>query len=205
MISEPQMKQAAEALTRGVVVAAATESFFGLLADPFNRDALETVFRLKGRAAARASALMAPDSATWSGLVSQCPPLARAFAERFWPGPLTIVLPAAPHLPSAVVMDGRVGVRIPGASPAASLTALFGGPLTATSANLAGEPPCTQPEEVRQLFRAEIAQGALLVIDEAAPGATVSTLVAVSETGYEVIRAGAISAAQLEQSVRQQN
>jgi L-threonylcarbamoyladenylate synthase len=203
-VDEGALDRAVSALRRGGVVAAATESFFGLLADPFSAPALNRVFALKGRQAARVSALIAPDLSTWARLVSQRPALAQTLAERFWPGPLTLVLPAAADLPEAVVMDGRVGVRIAGPSPAASLCARFNGALTATSANLAGEPPCTEPEQIRQLFPDAIDAGELLVLDASAPGGAVSTLVAVSAGGFQILRPGAISQQQLEQSVRQQ-
>ena len=94
-------------------------------------------------------------------------------------------------------------MRVPGPSPAASLCELFGGPLTATSANLAGEPPCTRPEQIRELFPRAANAAELVVLDSSAPGGMPSTLVAVFEGEYEILRAGAITAQQLEQSVSQ--
>ena len=74
-------------------------------------------------------------------------------AMTHWPGPLTLVLFAQAHLPSPVVKDGKVAVRVPGPSPALDLAIAFGGPLTATSANRSGEPLCTDPAEALERRR----------------------------------------------------
>lgn len=185
-------------LKDGRVVAAATETFFGLLADIDDPQALDAVFALKGRGGEKASALLLPSFEAWSALVLEIPPLAERLAEAFWPGPLTIVLPAKPGLDPRLVVDGRVGVRWPASSPAADLARAYGKPLTATSANRTGEPPLVGSEQVERAFAAEVRAGELLVLPGTAPGGAPSTIVAVQANELRVLREGALPKSTLE-------
>src|SRR5262245_19477563 len=127
-----------ERLEAGAVVAAATESFFGLLADATNAVAISALARLKPRPD-KGVPILLPNREAWRGLVVAIPPLAERLADRFWPGRLSIGLVARPEIDARLVLDGTIAVRLPGPSPAAELCARFGRPLTATSANLPGE------------------------------------------------------------------
>src|SRR4051812_26813759 len=147
-------------LAAGKVVAAATESYFGLLADIENRIAVEALFALKPRGADKGVPTILPSRAAWSALVAgEIPSLAQAFADAHWPGGLSIALPSAPHVSPRVALDGSLAVRLPGASPAAELARRFGRPLSATSANLPGAPPATRSGEVEVAFAGPVAQG----------------------------------------------
>ncbi len=186
-------------LAAGGVVAAATESFFGLLADIGNQRALDTLFALKPRGADKGVPTLLPSRAAWRALLAgEIPPLAQAFAEALWPGALSIALPAAPAVSTRVALGGSLALRLPGASPAAELVRRLGRPLSATSANLPGQPPATSAASVSATFAQAIAQGVLLVVAGESPGGAPSTVVQVSETGYAVARAGAIAIAELE-------
>lgn len=188
-------------LLEGKVVAAATETFFGLLADARREDAISRVFSLKGRAAAKGSALLVPSFEAWKELVVEIPEQAECLARAFWPGPLTIALPARPGLDPRLVVDGTVAVRLPSPSPAASIVTVFGAPVTATSANRTGEPPFTKHEDVEEAFSEERARGELVVVPGEAPGGAPSTLIAVEGNRIRLVREGAISAKAIEQIV----
>lgn len=174
-----------EALSRGEVLACPTETLHGLLADALSAAAVARVVSLKQRGP-EPIALLLPDHAS---LVQVAQPLSRAaaaLAARHWPGPLTLVVRALPGLPAALVQDGRVGVRVPGPSPAARLVRAFGRPLTATSANPSGQPAARTEAEVRAYFGAD-----LLVVPGDAPGGPPSTVVDVTD-GVRVLRQGAV-------------
>src|SRR5882672_2384327 len=136
------LRAALAQLARGGVVAAATESYFGLLADIGNPNAVEALLALKPRGADKGVPTILPGREAWPALVAGgIPELAAAFAGALWPGGLSIALPAPDTVSSRVALDGTLAVRVPGASPAAELVQRFGRPLSATSANLPGAPP----------------------------------------------------------------
>jgi len=186
-------------LAAGKVVAAATESFFGFLADIQNPLAVEALFALKPRGADKGVPTILPSRSAWPALVDGAiPSLAQAFADAHWPGGLSIALPAAAGVASRVALDGSLAVRLPGASPAAELARRFGRPLSATSANLPGAPPATRSEAVEAAFVEAIARGELLVLAGESPGGAPSTVVRVSEGSYAVARVGAVLPSALE-------
>jgi len=190
-------------LAAGKVVAVATESYFGLLADIANPSAVEALFALKPRGADKGVPIILPSRSAWPALVAgQIPSLAQAFADAHWPGGLSIALPAAPSVAARVALDGSLAVRLPGASPAAELVRRFGRSLSATSANLPGAPPATQSAAVEAAFAEAISQGVLLVVPGQSPGGAPSTVVRVSESNYAVARVGAVPPAALEKIAR---
>ncbi len=174
-------------LRAGGVVACPTETFVGLLADANNEEAVLAVCRLKGRASDQPIGLLLPDLAALDGVVIDVPEKARALARKHWPGPLGLLLRARPSLPAPLVREGKVSVRIPGASPALELVRAFGAPLTATSANRSGEPAARTSDEVRAVFGDRVA-----VVDGSSPGGLPSTLVDATGAELRVLRAGAI-------------
>jgi L-threonylcarbamoyladenylate synthase len=180
------------ALERGFVVAIATESFFGLLADAAHPDAVERLSSLKPRGADKGMPLVLPDRAAWDALVVEVPRAASVLADAFWPGGLSVALRAAPTLDRRLLLDGRVAVRVPGASPAAELARVFGRPLTATSANLPGEPPATTALAVERAFAEPLRNGTLTVWRDEAPGGLPSTVVVVEGNRAWIAREGAV-------------
>ncbi|HEY0467551.1 MAG TPA: L-threonylcarbamoyladenylate synthase [Polyangiaceae bacterium] len=200
-----EIERALAELAAGRVVAAATESYFGLLADIQNPLAVEALFALKPRGADKGVPTILPSRSAWPSLVAgTIPSLAQAFADAHWPGGLSIALPAAPSVAARVALDGSLAVRLPGASPAAELARRFGRPLSATSANLPGAPPATRSEAVEAAFPEAIAGGALFVLSGESPGGAPSTVVRVSEAGYAVARVGAVAPSLLEAIARMQ-
>jgi L-threonylcarbamoyladenylate synthase len=192
-------------LAAGKVVAAATESYFGFLADIGNPVAVEALFALKPRGADKGVPTILPSRSAWAALVAgELPRLAEAFADAHWPGGLSIALAAASQVASRVALDGSLAVRLPGASPAAEIARRFGRPLSATSANLPGAPPATRSEAVEAAFVDAIARGELLVLPGESPGGAPSTVVRVSEGSYAVARVGAVSPDSLEKIAKSQ-
>lgn len=176
-------------LRRGGIVACPTETWLGLLADAGNELAIERVAALKGRPADMPIALLLPHREAAAEVALEPSARARALMQAHWPGPLTILLPAKPGLSPRLVREGKVGVRVPGPSPAADLTRAFGHALTATSANLTGEPPLRSGRELPP----GLAQGLDAVVPGASPGGPTSTLVDSTTVPMTILRAGAIA------------
>jgi L-threonylcarbamoyladenylate synthase len=175
-------------LERGGVVACPTETWLGLLADARNDQALERVAELKGRPADMPIALLLPDAESAAEVALPPSARARALIREHWPGPLTILLKAKPGLSRRLSRDGKVGVRVPGPSPAAELVRAFGHPLTATSANRTGEPSVRGVGELPTAL-AEQLDG---VVAGVSPGGPPSTLVDSTRTPMVILRPGAI-------------
>lgn len=176
-------------LGRGGVVACPTETWLGLLADARNEVAVERVAELKGRPANLPIALMLPNAEALAEVAAEAPTAAsRSLMEQHWPGPLTILVKAAPSLSPRLIRDGKVGVRVPGPSPAADLVRAFGHPLTATSANRTGEPPVRSIDDLPDALRA----GVDAVVPGVSPGGPPSTLVDATVEPMQILRAGAI-------------
>jgi len=177
-----------DALRAGQVVACATETLFGLLADARSEAAVQRVCALKGRDPGQPIAVLLPDVGALSDVASEVSERVLRLAGRFWPGPLTLLVRARPELPGALVKDGKIGVRVPGASPALDLVRAFGAPLTATSANLSGEPAARNAAETHAAFPTGLAA----VVPYPAPGGPASSVIDVTGPVPVVVRAGPI-------------
>jgi L-threonylcarbamoyladenylate synthase len=186
-------------LQRGEVIVFPTETLYGLGADALNRDAVEKVFRLKGRDPVNPVPVLVADLTMLQCLVPTVPALAKNLIGNFWPGPLTLVLAAREDLPKPLVnSNGGVGVRISSQPIAARLLELLGRPLTATSVNPSGREPARTIAEAKNYFT-----GAVSVFLD---GGTLSsqrgsTVVEVTGKFVKIIRYGEIAAAELERVV----
>ena len=186
---EGRVRSAAEVLRRGGVVAYPTETFYGLGALARDHAAVERLSALKGRPAGKPLPLVAGSRAQVEEVAELDGPAA-ALAEAFWPGPLTLVLPARSGLPPAISAGtGTVGVRVSGSEIARALALAAGGALVSTSANPADGPPPARPEDIDAALRARLDA----VLDAGpAPGGSPSTVVAVDDRGARLVRAGAV-------------
>lgn len=136
-------------IRRGGVIAAPTDTLYGLLADARSERAVRRVFRIKGRDPSNPILLLIDSMARLRGLVSEAPPALAPLAARFWPGPLTLVLPARAEVPLAVTAGtGTVAVRLPRSPLVRALAARAGCPLTGTSANRSGRAGARSGAEV---------------------------------------------------------
>lgn len=174
-------------LSDGGVACIPTETFYGLAVDALDGAAVRALHAVKGREAAKPVPVLLPDLSWIDHVSADVSDRVRSLAEAFWPGPLTIVVPAAPALPRVLCPDGTIGVRVTPHAAAQRLLQAFGGPVTATSANPAGLPPAGTAEDARRYFPL------LPVLDAGTtPGGAPSTVVDVSTDTPRIIRAGAI-------------
>ncbi|HEY1370869.1 MAG TPA: L-threonylcarbamoyladenylate synthase, partial [Candidatus Binatia bacterium] len=145
------------ALRRGEAVVFPTETFYGLGADALDAEAVERVAALKGRAADSPIAVIVADRAMLAQVVDDIPPAAEKLIAHFWPGPLTLVLPAKKGVPAPLVNSaGKIGARVSSHPAAARLARELGRPLTATSANPSGKDPARSVAEARAYFADKI-------------------------------------------------
>lgn len=198
MTETNELERAIEHLKSGGVVAVAHETYFTLCADARRASAIDAVFALKEREEPRACAVLLPSPEAWSCFAREVPPVAQRLATQFWPGPLTIALPASDDAHAALKFRGRIAVRVPGPSPALELARAFGGPLTATSANPSGAPSSRTDDDVRAYFTG---RGSLLVLRGQADGGMPSTVVEVDGPAVRIVRAGAVPQSVLDAAI----
>jgi L-threonylcarbamoyladenylate synthase len=187
--AESSVAEAAQAIRAGQVVALATDTLYGLAANPFDTSAVAAIFAIKGRPDDRALPLIAADRAQAIASLGSLGPMGERLADRFWPGPLTLLIAAPSTLAAAVSAGtGRVGVRVPALTVARALCAACAMPLTATSANRSGSPPSHDPDVIAQA----LPQLPLLLDSGPSPGGPPSTIVDVTGEAPTLVRTGAI-------------
>ena len=143
-------EDAAAYIRRGQTVAFPTETVYGLGADAFNGDAVQQIFAAKGRPSDNPLIVHIADRAQVDRLAASVPGPARALMDRFFPGPLTLILPRCPDVPSVVTAGlDTVGVRMPDHPVAQRFLAACGTPVAAPSANRSGRPSPTTWQAVR--------------------------------------------------------
>jgi L-threonylcarbamoyladenylate synthase len=185
------IEEAAKWIRNGGLIALPTDTLYGLAADPFSAAAIARLFAIKGRAAERAVPLIAADAAQVAAQLGRLPAAGQRLAERFWPGPLTLLVPATRALAAAVSGGtGRVGVRVPAHDVARAICAAVGRPITATSANVSGEPATPDPDQVERTLGGRLD---LLIDAGTTPGGAPSTIVDVTGADPALVRAGALS------------
>lgn len=180
-------------LARGGVLAIPTGSTYGLAVDPRNEAAVEAVYRIKRREERKPLPLVVADRAQADALGLDVESDAFRFGERFWPAPLTMLVPRAPGTAGERLRLGpleEIAVRVPGSLVLRKLLGQIGHGLTATSANVSGEPAVTDPDAVRELLGSEIDVASAVVVGEPLSGAAPSTLVAFRAGAPVVLRAG---------------
>ncbi|HOK89420.1 MAG TPA: L-threonylcarbamoyladenylate synthase [Candidatus Hydrogenedentes bacterium] len=188
--AEGAMDRAVEVMRGGGVVAYPTETVYGLAADPFSEAALDRLYEVKGRPEAMPVLLVVAGRDMVEGVAASVSEKARRCMEIFWPGPLSLLLPARAGLPGRLVgPDGKVCVRCSSHHVARDLSRAWGGPVTSTSANLSGCPPARTARE------AALA-GVDLVLDGACGMVAVPSTIFDPETG-KVLREGPITEAML--------
>jgi len=187
--TEGQLAPAVAWLRDGGIVAFPTETFYGLAVDPRSPSAVAALFDLKGRPDALALPLIAASMTAveaWSGPLSS---LTRRLAAAFWPGPLSLIVDVLVSLAPRVAAGGTVAVRVPSHVVARELAAAWGAPLTATSANLSGQPSARTVEELGAI----VDDARVLVIDGGpTPGGRPSTIVDARNAPPTLVREGAV-------------
>lgn len=182
---------AAAVVLAGGVVIYPTETFYGLGGHPMSEAAIEHVYRIKGRDFKKPLPLIASDISAVRRVVAQWPQVAERLAEAFWPGPLTLILPAASLVPFRLhAYTGKIAVRVSSDSIAHRLSAAVGGLLISTSANIAGRPAYKNSAQIDFEFLMQV--DGLIDAGEL-PGDLPSTIVDLSSAEPRLVRAGCVS------------
>ena len=179
-------------LRKGGVVALPTDTFYGLAVDPVNLHAVEQVYQIKTRQKSKPLSLLIASLAQAYELARDTDPLLDKLAERFWPGPLTIIVRAGVKLPlRSTANTGNVALRVPNAAIPRAVVERFGLPITATSANLRGASDCSNADCVRD----QIGDLIPLIVDGGSIGKAQPTTIVDLTLGdgrWEILREGAI-------------
>ncbi len=192
---EPQPERIdyiASCLHKGDVVALPTDTFYGLAVDPVNLHAVERIYQIKTRQKHKPLSLLISSMEQAYELVRDTDALFDKLAERFWPGPLTIIVRAGTRLPlRSTANTGNVALRVPDAAIPRAVVKKLGLPITATSANLEGAPECTHAAAVRD----QIGDRIPLIVDGGPTGRAQPTTIVDLSLGkgrWEILREGAI-------------
>lgn len=192
--------EAARVISNGGVIAFRTDTFYGLGADPFNRDAIVRIKDLKGREDDKPILLLISDESEVDRFIEQSD-FFKLVAKGHWPAPLTLIGVARPDIPGELTAGTKsLGVRLPDDDEVRSLVRACGGALTATSANISGQPPARTAKEVEHYFPV----GIDLIIDGGeSKAAEASTVLDLNGAKPRLIREGAITREMLGDLVRQ--
>jgi L-threonylcarbamoyladenylate synthase len=190
------MEEIATLLRRGGIIAYPTETIYGLGVDAFNRDAVDRLFRMKSRPPGKPLSILVKDIPMLDRVVSRISPLARRIMEGYWPGGVTIILPASERIPPALT-GGTVGigVRISRHPFVRRLFDFFDSPLTSTSANISGGRSLMEPEDILRTFGSQI--DLVVEMSEFMDGVS-STVIDATGTEPKIVRKGAIDVEGLE-------
>lgn len=183
------IERAAAAIRRGQLVAIPTDSLYTIVADPFNLNAVGRVFAAKGREASRALPVLVADMLMAEDLVKELPTRFSLLARKFWPGPLTIIVPASAKVPLKVTGNtGRLGLRQSRSRTAQAIIEWLGQPLISTSANVSGMPTCRTGIDVFGTMDGRVD----LVLDGGVCLGAGATTVDITEPYWKLIREGSI-------------
>lgn len=184
------VERAARAIARGQVVGVPTDALYVLMADPLNLFAVARVFQAKGRETVRSLPLLISDMVMAEEHAKDLSTRFYILARHFWPGPLTIIVPAAAKVPLKVTGNtGRLALRQVRSRLANAIVEKIGRPLIATSANLSGQPTCTSGIELFAMMDGRVD----LVLDGGACPGPGATTIDITEPYWRVIKEGAIS------------
>jgi len=187
------LPRALEILRRGGLVAFPTDTVYGVGALAFDAAAVESIYTAKGRPEEKAIPILIGEAEDLSKVASEVPAMAARLAARFWPGPLTLVVPKHSTLPQAVSALPTVGVRLPD-HPVARALLIAAGPMAVTSANRSGQfSPATAQEVLSQLG----GRIGLILDGGKTPGGIPSTVVDCTGEEPRIIREGPVSAGEI--------
>ncbi len=199
--TQTDIENAVEALRAGDLVVFPTETVYGLGANASNPAAVRKIFEVKGRPADHPVIVHLDDPRYLHRWVSNLPPVAEVLAAKFWPGPLTLILPKAEQV-NDIVTGGQdsIGIRVPSHPMAQQLLNAFGGGIAAPSANRFGRLSPTKPEHVRD----ELGDAVNVILDGGdSPIGLESTIVSCLDNQARLLRPGFITRSQLEEAVGQ--
>lgn len=182
--------EAVQCLKSGGIIAIPTDTVYGLGSDPFNADAVQRLYTVKGRPDGKPIPLILSSVADIHRVSQNLPDFFYHLTDRFWPGGLTIVVESKNLLPVLTAGGNTVGVRIPDNPMLLQILQAFGGPMAITSANLSGEPPATCLQEIGEALASRID---VIVNGGKTPGPIPSTVYDISVSPPIIRRHGVIS------------
>jgi L-threonylcarbamoyladenylate synthase len=186
--------QAATWLRQGQLVAFPTDTVYGVGADAFNADAIEHLYQAKQRPDEKGIPILLADLADLDKVTQTVPSLVRRLMTRFWPGPLTLIVPRHPDLPANISPNDNVAVRIPDCDVARNLIRAAGGAIAATSANQSGKPPAQTGAEALAALSGLVTA---VLDDGPTPGGIPSTIITFVNGTLRIVREGPITASDL--------
>ncbi|MBU0943489.1 MAG: threonylcarbamoyl-AMP synthase [Proteobacteria bacterium] len=195
-----QYKAALETLEKGGIVAYPTETFYGLAVDPWNDQALSALYDLKKRERWKPLSLLVADETVLCSYVRSFHPLYHSLIRSFWPGPLTLIFPAQKET-SLLLRGGgdTLAIRISSHPVAQKLCTLWGGAITATSANESGQPPLESVTQLKTLWGDRVGY----VLDGGpVAGGKGSTMVEIIDDEVRIVRNGVIDAKKIFQALK---
>lgn len=184
-------ERAAAVIRDGGIIAYPTETYYGLGIDPFNNEAIERLFRVKQRPLSKPILVIIDNPSQLCHLTSTFPEPYRELVSNHWPGPLTLIFPAREHISNLLTGNtGTIGIRMTSSEIAAEICKSAGTPISATSANVSGQPPASSVEEVVNYFGDHVD----LIVDGGVTAAPqCSTIVTIDhKKGVKVLREGMI-------------
>ena len=189
-IDKDKTKRIASVLKKNGVIVYPTDTFYGLGGNCFSEDVIRKVYLLKKRDPSKPLSVVVSNIDMLDHIAVDLTDLFEAVSAQFWPGPLTLVLRAAPHLPHELLGGkGDIAVRWPDHVWLQEMIEEAGFPLIATSANLAGEKEIRDPEDAKQVFQGEVD----IIIDGGrTPGGLPSTILDLSRENPKILREGAV-------------
>ena len=193
--TDEQIRQALEALHDGELIVFPTETLYGIGCDALNPEAVEKLCEIKKRPAGKPLAVILGEASMVDQLTGDFSAAASQLADAFWPGPLTLVVPARPGLPDAIVGDQTIGLRVSSDPVAARLSRELGRPICAPSANPTGLPPAPGARGARAYIDKDVAD----YLDDGPRDGEASSVV-LPGPPLEILRAGPIS----EEALRRQ-
>ncbi len=192
--------RAVQALVEGQLVAFPTETVYGIAASALQAGAVDRLIHLKSRDPSKPLTLAIKSAEDAWDYVPNAPPLGRRLARRCWPGPITLVLKDSTpesslrQLPAsvqqAVCPEGTVGLRVPAHDLILDVLDLLAGPIALTSANLAGQPPATTGQDVKESLGEELG---LILDDGVCRFGSASSVVQVHPGGMDILREGVVT------------
>ncbi len=196
------LAQAVRLLRRGEVVAFPTDTVYGIGVDAFNSRAIEQMFAVKDRSREKAIPILLASVRDLSRVARAISADVRLLAEKFWPGALTLVVPAAARVPKILIAGGdSVAVRVPNHPAARALIDALHAPLAATSANISKQPDPATAQQVLDYLNERIP----LILDGGpTPGNIPSTVLDVTTDPPTVRRVGALAVEEIEQALGRQ-
>lgn len=188
------LARAGRLIRKGGIVAIPSDALYTLVADPFNLHAVGRVFRAKGREIHRALPLLVSDVLMAEDLAAELSVRFHLLARRFWPGPLTMIVPASAKVPLKVTGNtGRLAMRQPKSPIAAGLLDWLNQPLIATSANISGQPTAHSGIEVFAKMDGRID----LVLDGGGANGGGATTIDITEPTWRMIKEGVVTEADI--------